>query len=443
MLGDLDAARRGLAVAVAALGSVEGRRPRLFLGYTRALIAVAEGDDEAAAAELDATLAGEPIGPEIVDTLRVLLGVVYVLLPERRDELRSLPVGPDQRTAFAVAETFVRSREGVAPDRPVECEQALSVLGLRWTLELACRTDDAMATVLTDRFGPAVRDTLRAWAAEGRTGGSRAAGAATCLRTLPFPPAAAVYLRVLGPTTLERDGDAVRDPDWRRERVRSLLLLLVARRRISREVAATTLWPDLDAEAAGGNLRVTLRYLNKVLEPDRAAGDATWFVRAEGDALRLADEQLGVDAWELEAALDDAAVLDGAGAPSVALSRYEEALALWRGEYMADVYDDWAAAERDRLRSRFLAASVRSGELLLGTGDVDRALVVGTRAVEVEPWSEAAHRLVMAAHLARGDRAGARRALDRCAAALDELGVEPEEPTVMLERAILLPRSDG
>jgi hypothetical protein len=45
----------------------------------------------------------------------------------------------------------------------------------------------------------------------------------------------------------------------------------------------------------------------------------------------------------------------------------------------------------------------------------------------------------MAAHLARGDRAAARRALDRCVAALDDLGVEPVEATVMLERAILLP----
>jgi DNA-binding SARP family transcriptional activator len=389
-------------------------------------------------------LDGEPIGPEIVDTLRVLLGVLYVVLPERRSELRALPVGPDQRAAFAMAETFVRSRAGVAPNHPVDGERALSVLGLRWTLELACRTDDdALASVLAERFGPVVRETLRAWAGERDAAGTRAAGAAARLRSLPFPPAAALYLRVLGPTTLERGGEAVRDPDWRRERVRSLLLLLVARRRISREMAAATLWPDLGAEAASGNLRVTLRYLNKVLEPDRSAGDATWFVRAEGDVLRLADEQLGVDAWELEAALDEAAALDGAGAPSAALPRYEEALALWRGDYMADVYDDWATAERDRLRSRFLAASVRAGELLLGTGDVDRALVVGTRAVEVEPWSEAAHRLVMAAHLARGDRAGARRALDRCAAALDELGVEPEEATVMLERAILLPRSGG
>ena len=89
------------------------------------------------------------------------------------------------------------------------------------------------------------------------------------------------------------------------------------------------------------------------------------------------------------------------------------------------------------MRARFLAASVRAGELLVGQGEVDRALRIGTRAVEAEPWSEPAHRLVMAAHLARGDRASARRALDRCYSALAELGVDPEPSTAVFERAIL------
>ena len=80
---------------------------------------------------------------------------------------------------------------------------------------------------------------------------------------------------------------------------------------------------------------------------------------------------------------------------------------------------------------------MRAGELQLAAGDVDRALLLATRAVQTESWSEAAHRLVIAAHLARGDRASARRALDRCHRALDELGVTPDELTVMLERSVL------
>jgi DNA-binding SARP family transcriptional activator len=212
---------------------------------------------------------------------------------------------------------------------------------------------------------------------------------------------------------------------------------LVNQRRLSREVCATALWPESDAEAGLGNLRVTLGYLQKVLEPGRASGDAPWFVRTDGDALILSGDGLTVDAWELDRLLDAADESDRAGAPSAALRTYESALDLWHGDYLADVYDDWAGPERDRMRARFLAASVRAGELLLGQGSVDRALRIATRAVEAEPWSEPAHRLVMASHLARGDRASARHALDRCYSALAELGVDPEPSTAVFERAIL------
>jgi DNA-binding SARP family transcriptional activator len=246
---------------------------------------------------------------------------------------------------------------------------------------------------------------------------------------------------VLGPAVLERGGEAVSHPDWRRERVRSLLLLLVARRLVTREAAATALWPELDAEAGPKNLRVTLGYLLKVMEPEREPNAASWFVRTRGDLLELSDEGLEVDAWEMERLLDQARAAEAAGAASAALPAYEAALALWRGDYLTDVYDDWAVPERDRLRARFLAASVRAGELLLARGDIDRALLMGTRALEAEPWSEMAHRLVLAAHVARGDRASARRALDRCYQALDELGVEPEPATVVFERAIVDPAS--
>jgi LuxR family transcriptional regulator, maltose regulon positive regulatory protein len=226
-------------------------------------------------------------------------------------------------------------------------------------------------------------------------------------------------------------------PEWGRERVRSLLCWLVARRRVTRSATEVALWPDFDGPTGGGNLRTTLGYLQRVLEPDRAAGDAPFHVRADGDALLLADEAVTVDAWEFERLLDEAADAEAAGAPSVALSAYEAALALWGGEYLVDVYDDWAGPERDRLRARFLAGSVRAGELQLAAGDVDRALRLATRAIEAEPWSEPAHRLAIAAHLARGDRASARRALERCHRAVHELGVEPAELTVMLERTVL------
>ena len=52
------------------------------------------------------------------------------------------------------------------------------------------------------------------------------------------------------------------------------------------------------------------------------------------------------------------------------------------------------------------------------------------------PYDERAHRLVMAAHLQRHDRAGALAAVDATEAVLDEIGVPPEEATAMLIRQV-------
>ncbi|HKY66728.1 MAG TPA: hypothetical protein VJM49_10180, partial [Acidimicrobiales bacterium] len=66
----------------------------------------------------------------------------------------------------------------------------------------------------------------------------------------------------------------------------------------------------------------------------------------------------------------------------------------------------------------------------------DEALRLAGRAVEVERWSESAHRLTVAAHLARGDRAAARRAMQTCLRQLDDLGVPPTEDTEIVLRAV-------
>ena len=59
-----------------------------------------------------------------------------------------------------------------------------------------------------------------------------------------------------------------------------------------------------------------------------------------------------------------------------------------------------------------------------------------------DPWSEPARRLLAEARLAGADRSGALRALDDCAAMLQELGVGPEPATRMLARRIGFARFD-
>jgi DNA-binding SARP family transcriptional activator len=434
--GRADEAAERLAEARRFLWSIEGDRPRRLLQGVAAVVAICRGDEDEARREL-ADLADD--APTRL-LLRIMLPALAVVEPRFRNGLVAEDLGPDHAANREVALALIAARgagsRSSAAGRAAASfapPRVLVALGYRLATELAARTEDGeLLRHLLATVGPPVREALRELA-------GALPGAKRLLRSVPSPPDHALHIRVLGPPSVDHDGVATTQPEWGRERVRSLLCWLVARRRVTRAETEAALWPEFDAATAGGNLRTTLGYLQRVLEPERAAGDAPFHVRGDGDALLLAEEAVTVDAWEFERLLDEAADAEAAGAPSVALTAYEQAAGLWGGDYLVDVYDDWAGPERDRLRARFLAGSVRAGELQLAAGDIDRALLLATRAIEAERWSEPAHRLVIAAHLARGDRASARRALERCHRALDDLGVEPAELTVMLERSVLAP----
>lgn len=423
---------------------------------TEAARAISDGDEPGAAASVRAFLADHPFDEPLNErALRRYLAPVYVLIPETRRTWDAAALGPSHRRARALAAALVAGREGAAPDvTATSVDDVLTDLPLRWAVELGVvatagadgSAGRSLLGNLLDRFGETARSTLRDLT--GHPAKVVAGTASRLLADVPATPEATLVIRVLGPMTLIRDGRPVEHPDWRRERVRSLLALLVDRREVSRNVAMTMLWPELDEEAAGRNLRVNLAYLQRVLEPDRARGEAHYFLRQVGDRLRLAGtERLQVDSWQLEELLDRAAAAEDQGAPSVTLRLLTEALELWRGEYLVDPSDaDWASRQQDRVRARVVAAAVRAAELRLGAGDADEAAALADRAIAAEPWSEAAYRALVAAYLQRGDRAAARRALDRCHAMLDDLGAEPEPATRMLEEALAnttLPRTAG
>jgi DNA-binding SARP family transcriptional activator len=54
--------------------------------------------------------------------------------------------------------------------------------------------------------------------------------------------------------------------------------------------------------------------------------------------------------------------------------------------------------------------------------------------LRAEPWSEAAYRVQVSAHLVTGNRAAALRGLEACRAMLEDLGAEPDLETEMLTR---------
>jgi DNA-binding SARP family transcriptional activator len=88
--------------------------------------------------------------------------------------------------------------------------------------------------------------------------------------------------------------------------------------------------------------------------------------------------------------------------------------------------EDWLQLERERHRQLRIHGLEALSRRLTADGHYAAAIDVAYRAIAAEPLRESAHRALIRAHLAEGDRVSAARQLDSYARLLDEqLGVRP------------------
>ena len=446
--GRLDAAAQRLAVTeLAARGGPVVPMMRGYVVGIRALVAAAHGDDAAARAELESALADAPL-TDAVGWLGATrwLALAYVLVPAARLEIDAADLGPLHARRVSIARLVVAARSGGVIDERAAAawtaQEISTVVPLPWAMELAARLHTAgqragldLAAWYMDRLGRPVRDALRAVGTHGDA--ALAAGARKLLAAVPLAPEP-VAIGVLGPTVLELRGHQAPGPEWQRERVRSLLVYLVLHGPSAREAITDALWPDLDPPAADRNLRVTLSYLQRVLEPDRRKGEAPFLLRQEGTKVVLAGSpHVSLDLAAFEHLVEQALDAHRRGVPSTTRELLHAAVELWRGSCLADVaYEEWAQPTRQAVTERFTAAAVHAAELSLAAGDTAAARRDARRALSVDEWSEPAHRILISAALADDDHVGASRSAANCADVLADLGVGPSAATMELVRRL-------
>lgn len=198
---------------------------------------------------------------------------------------------------------------------------------------------------------------------------------------------------------------------------RLIAFLALQRGVLKRVYVAGTLWIDYNQDAANANLRTTLWRLKQLSCP---------LVKTTATHLSLADEVV-VDVHEKSAI---AQRVNASGSDI----RDRDANGIMRaGELLPDWYDDWVVIERERFRQTRLHALESLCYALARRGRYDKAIELGLTAVADEPLRESAHRAVMRAHLAEGNRGEALRQYELCRRFLRErLGFEPSPETQRL-----------
>jgi DNA-binding SARP family transcriptional activator len=228
-------------------------------------------------------------------------------------------------------------------------------------------------------------------------------------------------LALLGPVCLSGpDESSIRRASQHR---RIALLALIASspgETISRDRLLGLLWPDRDERSARHLLADSLYIVRQTFGEDT--------IVASGESLRLSPHLLWTDVVEFRKALAE--------------QRWADALELYRGDFLdgffvrnAVDFDQWAMAERARLRGLAIRAASSLADMLERAGRIPEALIAAERALELAPSDEKTLRdlvrLLIAANAPARAEAVARGFIERLAL---DLGVAPAAETMKLLR---------
>jgi predicted ATPase/DNA-binding SARP family transcriptional activator len=214
-------------------------------------------------------------------------------------------------------------------------------------------------------------------------------------------------------------------------KIESLLAYLVLHPELhAREKLAALIWGDSTDEQARNSLRNALSVLRKQLEDD--------LLLVDRETAQLSPRfPLWVDAVEFKKQAD---ALLASSTPSLD----EVDLALYRGDLLADFYDDWILSEREQYRLLHLETLLRLTQTARAQSEYPRAIEYAQRILQNDVANERAHQHLMFAHLANGNRAAALKQYEECRRALEtELAVAPMPETTALYQWIRQAAPEG
>lgn len=218
-------------------------------------------------------------------------------------------------------------------------------------------------------------------------------------------------------------------------------LSLHPHRPLDRDRVGGVLWPDAPDSSARRNLR---EYLYRARQTLEAFIPGAGMIETEENFITFSPPATcWIDLTEFERLSEEGRRLATA-APAEAIARLRQAVDLYQGHLLSNLYDDWVIVERERLRELFVDNLARLGQLWQVSNRPDEAIGVIRRLLEYDPLREKEHRRLMELFLAGGDRAGALQQYQRCRQILaDELAAEPMPETEALYQAILAEEEAG
>jgi two-component SAPR family response regulator len=259
--------------------------------------------------------------------------------------------------------------------------------------------------------------------------------------TIHRSKASRLRIETLGGFWVFRGDSVIEEDEWDRSQPKHLLKVIVSygAKRIPKEALMDQLWPEERPKAAESDFKTTLQRLRKSLEPTLHKDFGSSYIHLRDNVVSIDTERCQVDVDLFLALFKKGEELEKAGDIREAVSNYNKAIEMYKGDFLADeLYIPWADKKREELRGKYIELLNRSANLNDRQGALKKAIECYKKAIQADPLLEESYQKLMTLYSARGMYNEAIRTYEACKKAVKaELKTKPDPMTTALYNKIL------
>jgi DNA-binding SARP family transcriptional activator len=222
-------------------------------------------------------------------------------------------------------------------------------------------------------------------------------------------------------------------------RARDILCFIATRphRRASKDAIIDTFWGESDFEATEKNFHPTISHIRKALNSNQLI-KLNFLLYRDGDYLLNPEFSCRIDTEEFDRLAAEGEAARRAGRHDEYVRSLEAAVALYRGDFLQNVDEDWA----DELRSYYREQHAQMLEALTKAAqkneDWARSIQLARQLLRDDPYREDIHCLLLRAQAALGRKEAMKEQYEALRRTLrEELGVEPAAETERVYRELM------
>ena len=254
-------------------------------------------------------------------------------------------------------------------------------------------------------------------------------------------PVTDLTVNMLGPVAILRDPLRPLAADaWTTRRARDILCFIVSRRhhRASRDTIIDTFWGETDMAVVEKNFHPTVSHIRKALNSNQPLKQ-NFLLYRDGDYQLNSEFSYRIDIEEFDGLLSEGENARRARNLEECVRAYEQALGLYRGEFMQGSYEPWVEEQRTYYREQYLRLLESLASVAETATDWQKAMQLAQLIVREDQFREDIHCLILRAHAAMGNRGAVKEHYEALKRILEsELGVEPSTETRKLYERLVV-----